>query len=180
MDYSPSFLFGAGAAVARARWYFRGAKYLGPKVRAWGRPVVKTRGKLIIRDRARIVSTIATTELVAEEGGTLEIGESTFINYGCSISAGKLVRIGARCNIGTHCMIIDNAFHELDPARRHLRPESNPIIIEENVWLGGRVIVLPGVTIGRDSVVGAGSVVTSDIPAGVIAAGVPARVIRSL
>ncbi len=180
MNYSPGFAIGAAVAVARARWYLRGAKSLGPKVRVWGRPAVKARGTLIVRDRARIVSTIATTELVADEGGTLEIGVSAFINYGCSISAGKLVRIGARCNIGTNCMIIDNAFHELDPERRHLRPESQPIILEENVWLGGRVIVLPGVTIGRDSVIGAGSVVTTNIPAGVIAAGVPAKVIRTL
>lgn len=180
MKYSPGFAISAGLAVARARWYFRGARALGPRVRVWGRPVVKTRGTMLIRDRARIVSTIATTELVAEEGGTLEIGVSAFINYGCSISAGKLVRIGARCNIGTYCMVIDNAFHELDPERRHLRPESKPIILEENVWLGGRVIVLPGVTIGRNSVIGAGSVVTGDIPPDVIAAGVPARVIRSL
>lgn len=128
----------------------------------------------------RIDSRVARTEIVVEQGATLEIGESAFINYGCSISANQLVRIGPRCNIGTFCMVIDNAFHELEPERRHLRPESKPIILEENVWLGGRVIVLPGVTIGRDRVIGAGSVVTHDIPAGVIAAGMPARVIREL
>jgi maltose O-acetyltransferase len=179
---APSFRFAidAALAVARGYWYLRGARSLGKKVRVWGRPIVKTNGRLLVRDRVRISSRVARTELVAEQGGTLEIGESAYINYGCSISASKLVRIGPRCNIGTYCMIIDNAFHELAPERRHLRPESRAIVLEENVWLGGRVIVLPGVTIGRDSVIGAGSVVTSDIPAGVVAAGVPARVIRSL
>jgi acetyltransferase-like isoleucine patch superfamily enzyme len=59
-------------------------------------------------------------------------------------------------------------------------PPSRPIILEENVFLGARVIVLGGVTIGRDSVIGAGSVVTRDIPPGVIAAGNPAKVIRAL
>jgi maltose O-acetyltransferase len=75
---------------------------------------------------------------------------------------------------------MDNDFHRLEPERRNERPESKPIVLEDNVWLGGRVIVLAGVTIGEDSVIGAGSVVTSDIPPKVIAAGVPARVIRGL
>lgn len=180
MSLSVRFVISSGLAVARGYWYFRGARTLGRKVRVWGRPVIKTHGRLIVRDRVRIDSRITRTELVVDSHGTLEIGESAFINYGCSIAAHKLVRIGPRCNIGTFCMIIDNAFHELDPERRHLRPESKPIVLEENVWLGGRVIVLPGVTIGKDSVVGAGSVVTSDIPPGVVAAGVPAKVIRSL
>jgi maltose O-acetyltransferase len=103
-----------------------------------------------------------------------------FINYGCSISASQQVRIGDDCSIGTHAIIMDNDFHEIDPGRRRLRPASAPIVLEENVWLGARVTVLKGVTIGRDSVVAAGSVVTRDIPPGTIAAGVPARVIRSL
>ena len=98
-------------------------------------------------------------------GGTLEIGVSAFINYGCSISAGRRCS-WARCNIGTNCMIIDNAFHELNPERRHLRLSQSSS--RRTCGLGGRVIVLPGVTIGRDSVIGAGSVVTTNIPAGVI------------
>jgi len=130
--------------------------------------------------RLRLVSTIATTELVTGSGGWLEIGEGVFINYGCSISANEQVRIGDRCSIGTHVIIMDNDFHQVDPQRREERPNSAPIVLEENVWLGARVIVLKGVTIGHDSVVGAGSVVTRDIPPRCVAAGVPARVIRML
>lgn len=180
MEQSPVFVVSAALAVARGRWYLRGAKQLGSKVRVWGRPMIKTHGRLIIHDRVRIDSRLTRTEIVVDSRGTLEIGVSAFINYGCSIAAHKLIRIGARCNIGTYCIIIDNAFHEVEPARRHLRPESQAIVLEENVWLGARVIVLPGVTIGRDSVIGAGSVVTSNIPAGVVAAGVPAKIIRQL
>ncbi|MCA9936604.1 MAG: acyltransferase, partial [Anaerolineales bacterium] len=153
-----------GWAVLRARWYFRRATLGGKRVRVWGRPSVRNDGRMRIADRVRVVSTIATTELVAGENGTLEIGESAFINYGCSIAAAELIRIGPRCNIGTHVIMMDNDFHRLEPHRRHEKPESRPIILEENVWLGGRVIVLNGVTIGKDSVIGAGSVVTKDIP----------------
>jgi maltose O-acetyltransferase len=76
--------------------------------------------------------------------------------------------------------MMDNDFHSLEPEKRQVKPPSAPIILEENVWLGARVIVLRGVTIGKGSVIGAGSVVTKDIPPGVLAAGSPARVIRKL
>ena len=167
-------------AVLYARWYLREATSVGPKVRLWGKPIVSDFGKMIIGDRARLVSTTATLELSTGGQGRLEIGESTFINYGCSISADKLVRIGPRCNIGTHCIMMDNDFHRVEPERRDQRPESRPIILEENVWLGARVIVLRGVTIGTGSVIGAGSVVTKDIPPRSVAVGMPAKVIRSL
>jgi acetyltransferase-like isoleucine patch superfamily enzyme len=169
-----------GQAVLRARWYLRTANYLGPKVRVWGSPVVRNWGTLSVASRVRLVSTIATTEIVVGGLGCLELGESTFINYGCSIGVEESVRIGAECNIGTYVIIMDNNFHRLEPERRHERPESIPVCLEDNVWLGARVIVLPGVTIGHGSVVGAGSVVTKDIPPRVVAAGMPARVIKHL
>jgi len=169
-----------GWAVIRARWYLRRAAHLGARVRVWGRPAVQVWGKLLVGDRVRLVSTVAITELVVGQGGTLEIGESAFINYGCSIAASQLVRIGPRCNIGTHVIMMDNDFHRVEPERRTDRPESRPIILEENVWLGARVIVLRGVTVGAGSVIGAGSVVTRDIPPRSVAAGLPARVIRAL
>lgn len=167
-------------AVAQARWSFRRATQLGDRVRVWGRPAVTNWGEMNIGSRVRIFSTVATTELRVNPQATLDIGAETFINSGCSISASKLVRIGPRCNIGSHAILIDNDFHHIEPERRTEIPESRPIVLEENVWLGDRVIVLNGVTIGADSVVGAGSVVTTDIPAGTIAAGMPAEVIRSI
>ncbi len=174
-----AYIWNSGWALLRAYWYFRKAE-LGRKVRIWGKPAIHNEGRMVIGERVRLVSTIATTELSAGENGLLEIGKSTFINYGCSISADKLIRIGAECNIGTHVMMMDNDFHRLEPDRRNEKPESSPIILEDNVWLGGRVIVLRGVTIGRDSVIGAGSIVTKDIPPRSVAAGIPAKVIKSL
>ena len=119
-------------------------------------------------------------ELGCGPDGLLEIGENSFINYGTSIYAGEHVRIGRDCNIGTYCMVMDNDFHGLEPERRHETPPSKPIIIGDNVWLGGRTTVLKGVTIGDGSVVAAGSIVTKDIPPRTLAAGAPARAVRKI
>ena len=135
---------------------------------------------MVIGDRVQLVSTVATLELAVEAGATLEIGERSLVNFGCSIVALDRVTIGPRSLIGPHCMIMDTAFHDVDPERRLEPPTARPITIEENVWLGARVIVMPGVTIGRDSVVGLGSVVTHDVPPRSVAVGVPARLVRTL
>ncbi len=178
--YNIKHLWDNGRAVLRAHWYFRRATKLGARVRLWGRPAIENHGTMIIGDRVRLVSTIVPLELVTGKQGRLEIGTSAFINYGCSIAATQLIRIGPRCNIGTYVIMMDNDFHRIEPERREEMPPSAPIILEENVWLGARVIVLRGVTIGAGSVVAAGSVVTRDIPPRSLAAGLPARVIRQI
>jgi acetyltransferase-like isoleucine patch superfamily enzyme len=172
--------WGDGKAWLSSYWYLRQATSVGARVRVRGKPSIDNKGRMIIGSRVQLVSTVATTELVAMEHGTLEIGERTLVNYGCSIAAAELVSIGPRCLIGTHAIIMDNDFHRIEPERRLEWPESRPIIIEENVWIGGRVIVLSGVRIGAGSCIGAGSVVNADIPPRSLAVGVPARVIRQL
>ena len=169
-----------GASVARARWYLRTATGLPATVRVYGRPVVKNKGSLLVGDRVRLVSDVARLELDVGAGAALRIGERTYINYGTSVSAMQSVAIGPDCNIGTHCLVLDNDFHRLEPDRRHERPPSRPVTIGANVWLGARVVVLPGVTIGDDSVIAAGSIVTSDVPPRSLAAGSPARLVRTL
>ncbi len=180
MAISPRYVWENGKSVVRARWYLRHADEVGTRVRLGGRPAVTNHGRMIIGERVQLVSTIATLELVADEGGLLDIGPRTLVNFGCSLVATKLVRIGAHCHIGPYTMMLDNDFHRVEPERRLERPESKPIIVEENVWIGARVILMSGVTVGKDACVGAGSVVTSDIPPRTLAAGVPARVIREL
>jgi maltose O-acetyltransferase len=135
-------------------------------------------GELRIGAGFRLVSTVATAEIGVDAGGRLHIGDDVFINYGGSIYAGLFVSIGNRCLLGNHVILMDNDFHFARPDQRLQRPPSRPVIIEDDVWVGARVTILRGVTIGRQSVIGAGSVVTRDIPPGVVAAGVPARVIR--
>lgn len=113
-------------------------------------------------------------------GSQTTIGARTFINFGCVILDGGRVSIGADVQIGPNVQLL-TATHPLEPGPRRARLESaRPITIEDNVWLGGGVVVCPGVTIGRDSVIGAGAVVTKDIPPLTLAVGNPARVIRSL
>ena len=127
-----------------------------------------------------MIGHVVPIELAVEDGAELVIGDRTFINYGVSIGATKSITIGAECNLGPYVNIVDTDFHGLEPERRHERPTPRPVRIGDNVWLGVRVIVLPGVSIGDGSVIGAGSVVTDDIPPRSLAVGAPARVIRSL
>ena len=168
------------AAVLRAHWYLRKARSVGSRVRLRGRPVIVARGGIVVEDRVQLMSTVARLELVAYPGATLRIGAGSLVNFGTSIVALESVSIGERCLIGTHCMITDTAFHDVDPERRLAPPSAKPVTIGSNVWLGARVVVLPGVTIGADAVVGVGSIVTSDIPPRALAVGVPARVVRTL
>ena len=168
------------SAVVRAHWYLRKAEHIGSRVRLRGRPVVNAHGRIIVHDRVQLVSNVARIELGTGPDGVLEIGERSLVNYGCSIAALDRVTIGERCLIGPHCMIIDSAFHDVDPDRRLEEPVADPIRIGNNVWLGARVVVLPGVTIGDDAVVGIGSIVTSDLPERSLAVGAPARVVRIL
>lgn len=167
-------------ALLSAKWHLRRADLRGKKIRLWGNLATEIEGQLIVHDRVRLSSRITPIELAVHQGGKLEIGENTYINYGTSISSYKSVIVGTDCNIGTYVNITDNNFHRIEPERRSELPESLPVVIGNNVWLGTRVIVLPGVKIGEGSVIGAGSVVTKDIPPRVIAGGVPAKVIRTI
>lgn len=167
-------------SVASARWYFRGAKHLGARIRMRGRPAVVTNGSLTIGERTQLVSYVARLEIVVAYGATMKIGAHSLVNFGTSLVAHDSVTIGDHCLIGTHCMIMDSPFHNVEPDQRLAPPETAPITIGNNVWLASRVIVMPGVTIGDDSVVGIGSVVTKDIPPRSLAVGVPAKVIREL
>jgi len=118
--------------------------------------------------------------LQMDYGYRTTIGARTFVNVNAVILDVAEVHIGADCQIGPNVQLLTPT-HPLDPEQRRGRWESaEPITIEDNVWLGGGVIVCPGVTIGRDTVVGAGAVVTRDLPPGVLAVGNPARVIRTL
>jgi maltose O-acetyltransferase len=118
--------------------------------------------------------------LFMDYGYQTTIGEGTFINSGAVILDVGRVTIGADVQIGPHVQLLTPT-HPLEPELRRSGAEAaEPITIGDNAWLGGGVIVCPGVTIGRDTVIGAGAVVTGDLPPGVLAVGNPARMIRQL
>lgn len=113
-------------------------------------------------------------------GSRITIGNNFFANYDCKIIDGAEVIFGDDVRIGPNCCFA-TANHALDPRmRRDGYMIYQPVTVGNNVWFGAGVTVLPGVIIGDDCVIGAGSVVTGDIPAGVFAAGNPCRVIRPL
>ena len=164
--------------VLVSRYYLRACTRVGRLPRVWGRPRIRNGGRLTIGRKPMIVSTIVPTELVVQPGAEMTIGDQVYINYGASFAAYESIRIGDRCIFGTYVIMSDNDQHDLyDHAKL---PPSQPVVIEDDVWIGDRVMVLKGVRIGAHAVIGAGSVVTHDIPPYAIAAGVPARVLGSL
>jgi maltose O-acetyltransferase len=113
-------------------------------------------------------------------GYNITLGDNVFANFNCVMLDVVRITIGDRVQMASAVQLLA-ADHPLDAEERASGREfGRPITIEDDVWLGGGAIVCPGVTIGRASVIGAGSVVTRDIPAGVVAVGNPCRVLREL
>ncbi len=111
----------------------------------------------------------------------IRIGKNCAFSNNVSIVSMESVEIGDECLIGDLVSIMDSDFHGIDPdKRRSDAAQSAPVKLENNVWLGSRVIIQKGVTVGANSIITPNAVVTSSIPANTIAGGVPARVIREL
>ena len=112
-------------------------------------------------------------------GSNIELGTRVFFNFNCVVLDVCRVRIGDFSLFGPAVQIY-TAMHPLDAERRRREEFGKPVEIGSNVWVGGGAIILPGVRIGSRSVIGAGSVVTRDVPDGVFAAGNPCKVIRDI
>lgn len=171
-----------GVRVARelltAPLHLRGVNEVGRAVRTLRAPRIDNQGFMRIGGGTILRSVNVPVELATGPEGRLEIGDRCFINYGASIGALSHIVIGNRVNIGTYVMIIDSEFHGLYD--RDTPPAPEPVRIEDDVWIGSKASILPGVTIGRGAVVGTGSVVTKDVPPFAVVAGVPAKVVREL
>lgn len=139
-------------------------------------PRLRSAGEIRIGVGCRFRSRRLPQQLTTLAGGRLEIGQGAFLNDGVSICAARSVTIGRRVKLADWVYISDTDFHPVFPGSEVV---VNPISIGANVWIGARAIVLPGSTIGDHSVIAAGSIVRGEIPAKSVAAGAPARVVKS-
>lgn len=168
---------------------------LGPKTVFLGIPIVTIidGSKIVLGRNTVVCSSSRFTELGVSRpvilrtlaaGAEIIIGSDVGLS-GTTICAAVSVKIGNFCLVGSDVLIADNDFHPIaSENRRYEKGRANiacsPVSIGNNVFIGARSVILKGVAIGDNSVIGAGSVVTRDIPANVIAAGNPARVLRNL
>ena len=134
-------------------------------------------------DKAGIVHTgnvYLEPPFYCEYGKHIELGKNFFANAYCTMLDVGKIKIGDDALVGP-CVSFYTAGHPIHPLSRTLGYEYGiPITVGDRVWIGGNSVILPGVSIGSDTVIGAGSIVTKDIPAGVIAVGNPCRVIREI
>jgi len=164
----------------------RGCRILGAPIVQCVRPSHVTIGQ-----RVTLRSWLTSNPLVPNHpvvlatrkaGAVIQIGDDCGFT-GTTLVAAERIQIGHRVQVGANSILVDTDFHPLraeERARDFLNGAHAPIIIEDDVFIGMQSLILKGVTIGRGSVIGAGSVVVHDIPPGVIAAGNPARVVKEL
>ena len=169
--------------------------FISPRSKLWG-ATIKLGSNVFIDDHVLIyqeepnggpvelgdrVKLFEDTHIIVGPGGGLYIGSGTSIHRGCQIDSYKAtIQIGCRVEIAARCdfQSFDHGIAPGESIKKQALTTKGPIIIEDEAWLGYGVIVLSGVRIGKGAVIGAGAVVTKDVPAGSVAVGVPARVVR--
>jgi len=139
-------------------------------------PKISNHGIIELDDAVIFNSPVHPVELFVCENATLRIGRDSFVNQGTTIACSQRIDIGERCLIGEFVAIHDTHFHAISPAQP---VKTAPVRVGYNVWIGHHATILPGVTIGDHAVIGAGAVVTRDVPAKTIVAGNPAKPLRT-
>jgi len=153
----------------------------GRGVRIYSKLLVHGPGKVIIADGTHITSRRAVNELyTTKPDAVLTVGKNCSLN-GAIVACAKSITIGDRCVIA-EAYIRDTSSHGLSPGKRHNADAAkiDPVVLDENVWIGSHTHVMPGVTIGRNTIVGVNSVVTKSLPENVFAGGIPAKIIYAL
>jgi len=180
-------------AVRTALWLYafrRHLKEVGEGVRLIGRPLLRGRGRISLGDGVILSSGWEEYHLALHrpvkldallESSEIVVGAGSIL-HGTHIFAVGQVRIGRRCMLAGNTVMMDCNYHPLEPELRHvaLSFDYEPVVLGDNVWIGLNTILLPGASVGENSVIGAGSVVTRPIPPDCVAAGNQARVIRRL
>jgi carbonic anhydrase/acetyltransferase-like protein (isoleucine patch superfamily) len=164
--------------LVRGRFVLRGIEGRGRDVRVNGRAVITNDGWMRVGAGSVLRGIPTAVELATGPLGRLSIGRRAIINSGASICAYGQLTIGDRVLIGPYAMISDTSFHDLYD--RDVVPESLAVVIEDDVWIGAKASVLPGVKIGRGAVVSAHALVNRDVAAFAIVSGVPAVEIARL
>lgn len=172
-----------------------------------GKPTLRLGAGSSLARSARILNAGASSDLIRvgshcriegelfvfAHGGRITIGDWCFVGPGTRLWSACDLRIGDRVLISHQCNVMDSLTHPLDPAARHAQFRSiltqghpreidldeRPVHIEDDVWIGAGATILRGVRIGRAAIVGAGAVVTRDVPDGAVVAGNPARIVRA-
>lgn len=155
----------------------KGVKWKGkvPVINLKSRPVFMVYGKLELGYGVEFLTPTIRTRIQVDKGATLRIGDRVIFNDTYIVRASTDLDIGSNAGIGPFVSIRDDNYHEIFPGCER---GPKPVRIGKNCYIGEKSIILPGVTIGDHSFIGAGSVVTKPIPEKVIAAGNPARIIR--
>lgn len=123
---------------------------------------------------------VVLSPIYTDYGFYTKIGHDTFINRNAYLMDGCGITIGSYCFIGPNCGMYTAVHATVAEERNQGLEKALPIVIGDNCWLGGDVKILPGVTIGNNTIIGAGSIVTKDIPSNVVAVGNPCRVLRPI
>lgn len=149
---------------------------LGPlEIVGW--PDLSNDGRLVVGRHVTILSQLHKVSLGVYPGATLVLGDHVFINNGTIISAKERVELGEGCALGYHVLVMDSDQHPVVPGEP---AKCAPVILGRHVWVGSKATLLRGVQVGDHAVIAAGAVVTKDVPAYAVVAGVPARVVRML
>jgi acetyltransferase-like isoleucine patch superfamily enzyme len=159
---------------------------IGVKLRMEKLPYVTGEGEIIIGNNVNISGRIGVAFNDRQDNiPGLVIGDDVFMGHFSSFAVAEKIEIGDNCHISSGVKIFDNDGHPLNPSERKegfpvTKERIKPVKLCNNVWVGANAIILKGVTIGENSIVGAGAVVTGDLPPNCIAAGNPAVLIRDL
>ncbi len=173
-----------GLGIIRGALFYRVASFNRLPIMHRGVKVMTANGEVRIGHLSEIHDRVALSAITEPDRpkATLTIGDYTSIWYGTVISARHEITIGDQCAISWNCTIIDNDMHEIcysedaPPAR----PSHNAVTIGNHVWIGAQAIILKGSTIGENSVVAAGAIVTKDVPPFTLVAGAPAKIVRKI